>query len=50
MAYPNATIYEFSKDGIRQIDYKETDHYLITKSFLDNPDISLKLLMENEDE
>ncbi|MBP6539778.1 MAG: AAA family ATPase, partial [Saprospiraceae bacterium] len=50
MAYPNATIYEFSKDGIRQIDYEETDHYLITKSFLDNPDISLKLLMENEDE
>lgn len=46
MAYPNATIYEFSKEGIRQVQYQETDHYLITKSFLDNPDNSLNLLLD----
>lgn len=49
MAYPNARIYEFSAEGIKEVSYEETEHYQITKSFLDNPDISLKLLMENED-
>lgn len=48
MAYPNATIYELSAEGIRQVDYKKTDHYLITKSFLDNPDISLDLLLDKD--
>ncbi|MBK9737693.1 MAG: AAA family ATPase [Saprospiraceae bacterium] len=48
MAYPNATIYQFSSEGIKEISYEETDHYQITKSFLDNPEISLNLLMENE--
>jgi predicted ATPase len=49
MAYPNARIYEFSANGIKEVTYEETEHYQITKSFLDNPEISLKLLMENED-
>ncbi len=48
MAYPNARIYEFSSEGIKEIKYEETDHYQISKSFLDNPSRSLKLLMENE--
>ncbi|MGB4960968.1 MAG: AAA family ATPase [Saprospiraceae bacterium] len=48
MAYPNARIYEFSADGIKEVTYEETDHYQITKSFLDNPSRSLELLMENE--
>lgn len=50
MAYPNARIYEFSAEGIKEINYEETDHYLITKSFLENPELSLKLLMENEED
>ncbi|MFZ1750880.1 MAG: AAA family ATPase [Saprospiraceae bacterium] len=50
MAYPNARIYEFSAEGIKEVTYEETDHYQITKSFLDNPSRSLELLMENEDE
>ncbi len=49
MAYPNARIYEFSAEGIKEVSYEETDHYQITKSFLNNPEISLKLLMENEE-
>ena len=50
MAYPNARIYEFSAEGIKEVTYEETDHYQITKSFLDNPELSLKLLMENEED
>lgn len=48
MAYPNARIYEFSAEGIKEVRYDETEHYLITRSFLENPSLSLKLLMENE--
>lgn len=38
MAYPGADIYAFSKDGIQKQAYKETEHYQITKQFLDNPE------------
>ena len=48
MAFPNALIYEFSQThGIRTIDYKETEHYTITKSFLENPERVLGYLLEN---
>jgi len=50
MAYPNARIYEFSAEGIKEVKYDETEHYQITRSFLENPEVSLKLLMENEDD
>lgn len=46
MAYPNARIYWFSDKGISEISYEETEHYTATKSFLDNYQLSLKLLME----
>ncbi len=38
MAFPNAEILEFSEAGIESVDYKETEHYRITKSFLDDPE------------
>ncbi|MDC7125444.1 MAG: AAA family ATPase [Spirochaetales bacterium] len=44
MAYPGALIYEFSREGIKEIEYEETDHYQITKSFLNNREIMLKEL------
>lgn len=42
LAYPGARIYEFSDKGIAQISYKETNHYIITKAFLDCSDRMLK--------
>lgn len=48
MAYPNARIYEFGDWGVREVNYRDTEHYIVTKSFLENPDTSLNLLMENE--
>lgn len=36
MAYPAADILEFSENGITSIQYEETDHYLLYKSFLCN--------------
>ncbi|AFL99616.1 MULTISPECIES: AAA family ATPase [Desulfitobacterium] len=44
MAYPGAQIYECNEDGIIPIDYEETDHYRLTKAFLDNPDRFFKQL------
>lgn len=44
LAYPNATIYSCDGERLRQIGYKDTKHYEITKGFLDNPDQYLKHL------
>lgn len=37
LAYPNATIYSCDGPRLVKISYEETDHYQITKRFLDNP-------------
>jgi predicted ATPase len=37
MAYPEATIYELSERGIEQVAYEDTDHYRLTRSFLEDP-------------
>lgn len=44
MAYPNATIYQISQSGIYPVKYEDTEHYEITKLFLDNPNRMLKEL------
>ena len=46
MAYPNAEILKFSEDGISATDYRSTEHYQITKQFLDNPQRMLSILFE----
>jgi predicted ATPase len=45
LAYPDATIFEFSESGIRQIAYHETQSYQLYKQFLDDPAWILKHLM-----
>ncbi len=42
MAYPDATIYSLSRDGIEQVKYLETEHYAVTKTFLQDPDKMLR--------
>ena len=44
MAYPNAVIYEI-KDAIRKVNYEETEHYQIMKSFLNNKSKMLDILI-----
>ena len=44
LAYPGATLYQFEEDGIREIAYRETDHYLVTKEFLNNPERTQQVL------
>jgi predicted ATPase len=49
MAYPDAWIYVLSQEGIRRVPYAETDHFLITRGFLSNPQRSLDVLMAEEE-
>ncbi len=37
MAYPGAKIYQISNNGIYPVRYEDTEHYEITKLFLENP-------------
>ncbi|MCI2061959.1 MAG: AAA family ATPase [Eubacteriaceae bacterium] len=46
MAYPNAEILQLSADGIQKVSYKDTDHYKITKQFIDNPEQMIRYLLE----
>ena len=45
MAYPGAEILEFSGDGIRSAAYRETEHYQVTRRFLENPERMLRYLL-----
>lgn len=46
LAFPGASIYQFSNEGIEEVAYRETEHYQLTKRFLDNPEQMLGWLLE----
>ncbi|MEQ5837763.1 AAA family ATPase [Marinobacter sp. NFXS9] len=48
MAYPKAKIYQVDSSGIYPIKYEETEHYEVTKFFLNNPDKMLKELFSGD--
>ncbi|WP_316788932.1 AAA family ATPase [Pedobacter frigoris] len=45
LAYPDATIYQMTEEGIRKVKYKETDTYQLYKGFLDNPEQMTSILL-----
>lgn len=50
MAYPQATILGVSETGIVPIRYEDTEHYVVTRQFLNNPAGMLKKLLGENDE
>lgn len=46
MAYPGARIFLLDGEGIREVGYEETEHYAVTKAFLDDPQRVLRGLIE----
>jgi len=44
MAYPGALIYQIDSTGIYPIKYEKTEHYEVTKAFLNNPEPMLNEL------
>ena len=49
MAYPEATIYNFSPEGVEQVAYTDTEHYRVTRDFLLRPERMLKILLDRSD-
>lgn len=48
MAYPGAVIYNFDGDSVKRIEYEDTEHYRLTKAFLNNRESFLKQLFEDD--
>lgn len=49
MAMPDSEILAFSESGIDLTDYRDTEHYFITRQFLENPERMLKYLLSDEE-
>ena len=49
LAYPDACIYQLDADGIREIAYTQTDHFLVTRGFLSNPQRTLRHLLADDE-
>ncbi len=47
MAFPDADILTFSQDGISKTNYVDTEHYQVTKNFLENPNRMLRYLLDD---
>jgi predicted ATPase len=45
MAYPDAYIYQLADDGIHRVEYTDTEHYAVTRSFLNNHTRMLDILL-----
>jgi predicted ATPase len=47
MAYPDACIYRCGKDGVSQVAYEDTEHFLVTRDFLADPQRMLRVLLKD---
>ncbi|ADU26821.1 AAA family ATPase [Ethanoligenens harbinense] len=50
MAYPGAEVLELTADGIRAVNYQETEHYQLTRRFLENPERMFHYLLEENND
>ncbi|MDF2985656.1 MAG: putative ATPase [Eubacterium sp.] len=50
MAYPGAEILMLDDNGIKSVPYEETEHYVVTKQFLNNPGRMLDYLFNDKGE
>ena len=48
MSFPGAKIISFDEGGIQEIEYQESSHYQVTKSFLNSPERYYRWLFEDE--
>jgi predicted ATPase len=49
MAYPKALIYRLAPNGIERVAYEDTEHYRITRDFLNAPEHYFKTLFRQSD-
>ena len=48
MAYPGAAIYLLSEKGIERTEYRHTEHYILTRRFLNDPEGMLRTLFGDD--
>lgn len=50
MAYPGALIYRLDGSGVEPVQYRDTEHYGVTRAFLQDPDRMLRDLFRDDDD
>lgn len=45
MTFPDAEVLEITEAGIRTVDYRETEHFMVTKRFMDAPEKMIESLL-----
>ncbi len=50
MAYPQAKILLVTETGLQEVRYQDTEHYILTKDFLNDPDRMIKALLKDNSE
>lgn len=45
MAYPDAWLYQITSEGLARIEYRQTEHYIVAKRFLNDPTAQLDRLL-----
>ncbi|WP_152542277.1 hypothetical protein [Pedobacter sp. V48] len=48
LAYPDATIYQMTPEGIIKVKYNESDTYQLYKGFIDDPKQMTSILFDNQ--
>jgi predicted ATPase len=48
MSYPNAKIIQFDESGIKEVNFEDTEHFLMTKNFLNNYPRRLRQLLQDD--
>jgi predicted ATPase len=50
LGYPGAVLFSLDGETIREIEYRETEHYIVTRDFLNAPERFLKHLLSTPDD
>ena len=45
MTFPDADVVEITEEGIRSVDYRDTEHFVVTKRFMDVPEKMVERLL-----
>ena len=48
LGYPNAWIYQVAEHGVDRVEYEDTDHYQVTRSFLTRREMMLDVLLSED--
>ena len=48
MAYPDAWIYQIGPKGLDRVAYEDTEHFQVTRDFLNRPEMMLDVLLERD--